>query len=201
MFHHRCPYCGNSFQQLTKSELFRCPSCSRKLAMRRMWPIVLAALVPLLLFGTAVEGLSTALRWAWVGGVLLLVALVTLWTPFQKGEDHPQEHPDHLAFIQWMPFSKSGLFPFLIQSGEVLPACFVDEHGNPISHMWCVSLEHRHWLLHRRYQVRLHLTAEQAPDELLQEGSRFFLFYHERKVAQGMVIPAHKAKRTLSKAA
>ncbi len=201
MFHHRCPYCGNSFQQLTKSALFRCPSCSRKLAMRRMWPVALAALVPLALFGTAIEGLSVGMRWVCAAGILVLVAGVCLWTPFQKGEEHIHEHPDHLAAIRWMPYFKTGLLPFLIQSGEVLPACFVDEQGNPVSHMWCVSLEHRHWLLRRRYHVWMHLTAEEAPEELMQEGNRFYLFYHERKVAQGMVIPASKVRRALPKVA
>ncbi len=92
--------------------------------------------------------------------------------------------------ILWEVNGSRGLLCPKIQvaEGEIFPACFTDENGQPISTALCVVLENIEWADSRNCICDISFVSDDTANEkLLCPGNRFYLYHRHSIIAEGAV--------------
>lgn len=199
MFEVRCPYCGELLKgrkawlpKLVFRIFYRCPHCRK--TYRAHFPKYLLILIPAFLYAWLKYD-STLLQNS-VADVLALLLMLLLcsviahFIPLEKfefGDIVSSYSADYCVkcTFQWKENFKWLRYIYMY-SGIVLPVCFLNEQDEAISHTWCASLKKmRHF--GKRSIGRLEFVLDDAPQELLQTGNRFYVFYNRKSVAVGQI--------------
>ncbi len=111
---------------------------------------------------------------------------------YAKGEKAPEKAKQNVS-LEWRRRKAGGLTCPKIQvaEGEIFPACFTDENGQPISTALCVVLENIEWAGSRNCICDISFVSDDAVNEkLLYHGNRFYLYHRHSIIAEGAVKPA-----------
>lgn len=208
MLKHRCPWCGElldnklpnrwAIWQYFSSDL--CPYCQKPYLSRLSWQNIVVLATALVLLETIRRVFLINSKFH--SSVLLIELLLLCFSfikmyqlPFKRGIDK-NEPPLHKmkckarAFIKWDSKKKGGLlFPRMhFENGEIIPACFMDKEGSPISDALCVMLENLHWSGIHRCTCHISLVLDDVPTEsLFLPGNQFYLYHNKKQIAKGTI--------------
>ena len=215
MLIHRCPWCGvrvkSRFKYDWLQELYEpfeiCPNCNHpytgysfvkgknKTERALLIISVIFALLFVLFRFFISKHYSLMFLIAYVT-VFLFSLYFTLRSPnaryYAKGEKAPEKAKQNVS-LEWRRRKAGGLTCPKIQiaEGEIFPACFTDENGQPISTALCVVLENIEWADSRNCICDISFVSDDTANEnLLCPGNRFYLYHRHSIIAEGAVKPA-----------
>lgn len=174
----RCPWCGEILKDLEPEKHSRalrmiCSFCHKEskyyqTSIESLITIFTGILIGVLIVRTKGFG---ELRYT----LLLLAAPYFIYhlmhsksLPFHR---YPRrKYPERFlgrASIFWYPTEKGGIGSAHIRmiNNMILPVCFVDEKGNPVSQTVCIRLKKRFWFLWRNVGVSLVTDDLWKPDK------------------------------------
>lgn len=173
----RCPWCGEILKDLEPEKHSRslrmiCSFCHKEskyyqTSIESLITIFTGLLIGVLVVGTKGFG---ELRYT----LLLLAAPYFIYhlmhsksLPFHRypRKQYPERFLGRVS-IFWYPTEKGGIGSAYIRmiNNMILPVCFVDEKGNPVSQTVCIRLKKRFWFLWRNVGVSLVTDNLWKPD-------------------------------------
>lgn len=210
MLRHRCPWCGEklsinlpiSRSIWIDSKVLVCPYCKNEYTTYpdRSSAIVLAFDL-ILLFGCYVlaKVINVSIVYNWIIGIVAGIILISIGikycrVPFTRKTINKNKlksiKKQITSSIEWAIPSEGGfLLPrFQIKPGEILPACFMNTEGTPLSTALCIVLENIHWKGTRNCICEISLVLDNTPEkDLLCKGNHFFIYHNLEKVANGTI--------------
>lgn len=94
-----------------------------------------------------------------------------------------------LANITWESFRITNIswLKWKVVEKTILPVCFIDDENMPISLTYCIVVESSKVLKKNHSQLEFHFLLEEAPEELLEAGKRFYIFNERIKIGEGII--------------
>ena len=218
MLIHRCPWCGEEISPLTffnrhSDKLSVCPNCKNAIALyarkngKGKKPKDIRILIPAVILILLIPFCPpfSVVRWEnrlWLAAILYSAAIIALLLllkiPYGKNirtDDNIKDNQFEKSKcdILWEVNGGRGLLCPKIQvaEGEIFPACFTDENGQPISTALCVVLENIEWAGSCNCICDISFVSDDTANEnLLCPGNRFYLYHRHSIIAEGAVKPA-----------
>lgn len=190
-----CPWCGSeSFERKFGTGhsrwCFRCLDCNRYFRLYYGYVIwLLLYCILLLLFAYGILDRSIAVMLAWVMIVPYVMTVVKMPTKrVLMGDKYYSYYPEQLlgvAQITWSKYREGGLRcpRFTVWNHYILPICFVNEQGMPISQVGYARIN-RIWF--RKEKRIMRITDNYRYDPAVMK--EFVIFYNRRIVARGRMV-------------
>lgn len=190
-----CPWCGGeNFERKNGTGhskwCFKCLDCNRYFRLYygyMIWPCLYCILLLLTAYGLFDSSLAIILAWIMAVPYALTVAKMPM-KRVSMGEKYYVYYPEQylgMAQIIWYKYSEGGLrFPHItIWNHYILPICFINEQGIPISQVGYARIN-KIYLKKERRIMQVTENYKYNPTEMKE----FVIFYNRRIIARGKMI-------------
>lgn len=94
------------------------------------------------------------------------------------------------ALIKWESYQTTRItyLKWKVVEKTILPVCFVDDSNNPISQTYCIVVEESKIKRKNYSKLEFHFLLEDAKEDLLKEGNRFYIFNEKDKIGEGLIL-------------
>lgn len=205
----RCPWCGEVYDYSKLSTMLRpkryCVNCKKygnnTLGRIRYISILLrwTALINLFCIFIFYEQLKyrviifLAIYWYSYGKAQLCYYLEPCErysTDSWSKRLYPYPYPKvAFAHIKWQPYKNTKItyLKWKVVEKTILPVCFVDDSNKPISQTYCIVVEESKVKRKSYSKLQFHFLLEDAKEDLLKEGNRFYIFNEKDKIGEGII--------------
>lgn len=188
---HRCPWCGENTENNCHGTYIygmTCNSCNNKFVAYRKTPVYLFFLFIVILF--IVIAIVFDLPFMAGGSVITLgmISLVLSKCPYVKETQHYVMQTRQICTFDIYGRKETKMFLPKINlcENQIVTLCFVDKNNLPISKMVAAALESVH-IKKNHIRCILAFLPLSNLDKVYPEGTRFYIFYNERKIGKGCV--------------